>query len=156
MTVQTNPRVKLPDRRVTWTQKVRIDNTGFFLSVGEYDDGRPGEIWIEAHKMGTFARGVLDTLSRMASIALQSGAPIEEIVKALQGMHFPPSGEVIGEYTQVVSCTSVADWVSQELAHVYLKHTEPVQTANDQPSIAIYTEETPEKSAGFISESKWL
>lgn len=126
-------RVPLPDRRVHWTRKVRIEGSGFFLTVGEYDDGRPGEIWIEAHKTGTFARGILDALARMTSIALQCGCPVTEIIKALRGMHFPPNGEVKG--SPFKEATSIADWIAQELEYAYVP--KPIE----------------EKVAGYISPS---
>lgn len=133
------PREKLPDRRIHWTQKCKIGGSSFFLTIGEYPDGRPGEIWIEAHKMGTFARGVLDALARMASVALQNGSPVEEIVKTFQGMHFPPEGTIQGEYTQVLEVTSVVDWIAQELTNVYLRKPDP---------------QIEEKAAGYTPE-KW-
>lgn len=112
-------RVPLPDRRAHWTQKVHIESNGFFLTVGEYDDGKPGEIWIESHKMGTFARGALDALARMTSIAMQCGCPIKEICKALRGMHFPPNGAVMSASSHVREATSVVDWIAQELELKY-------------------------------------
>lgn len=156
------PREKMPSRRPIWTQTVKIDNNRFYLSVGEYPDKRPGEIWIEAHKMGTFARGVLDAMARMASVALQSGADIKEVIKAFQGMCFPPNGQVEGEYTDVVEVTSIADWVAQELHNEYVVGREKVSVAiydGEQPTILpMVAEGDPlptKKSAGFISESLW-
>lgn len=110
-------REQLPNRRRVWTQTAKIEGQRFYLSVGEFPDGRPGELWIEAHKTGTFARGVLDTVARVASIALQCGAELEDIVAAFKGMSFPPSGFV--DCSNVRMCTSVVDWVAQELEAQY-------------------------------------
>jgi ribonucleoside-diphosphate reductase alpha chain len=152
-------RQKLPSRRAHWTQKVKIENSTYYLCVGEYPDGRPGEIWLEAHKMGTFARGVLDSLARMASIALQCGAGIEDVIKAFQGMCFPPNGEVTGERTDVVEVTSIVDWVAQELSNKYLKAKEPI-TDSEPNTIPIRDKDEPdpappEKIAGYTSNSVW-
>jgi len=108
----------LPPRCRHWTQKVHIDGNSFYLAVAEYPDGRPGGIFLDSHKQGTFARGVLDTLARSLSIALQCGTPVAEVVKALRGLDYPPNGTVYGSAT-VSSATSLADWVAQELEAVY-------------------------------------
>lgn len=113
------PRERLPDRRLSWTQKVRIDNHSFFLTCGEYPDGRLGEVFLESSKEGTFSRGVLSALARMVSIALQSGVSVAEIVHSLKHLNFPPNGAVEGS-ANVVGCCSVADWISQEIAAAYL------------------------------------
>ena len=110
-------RERLPDRRKSWRQKVKIGPEGqtFYLDCGEYPDGRLGEIWIDAHKEGTFARGILSSLARMVSISLQSGVTVEEVVGSLRYMNFPPNGDVVGEHTRVTQCTSVSDWIAQEI-----------------------------------------
>ena len=113
-------REPLPNRRAIWTQEVRLGGQKLFLSVGEYDDGRPGEVWLVAAKQGEFLRGILDSLSRVVSIALQCGTPVEDVVAALAGVNYPPNGDVVGERTPVKSACSVPDWVAQELAAVYL------------------------------------
>ncbi len=111
-------REKLPDRRPCWTQSVKIDGQRFYLTVGEYEDGRPGELFIEANKMGTFARGALDSLARTASNLLQHGAPVGEVVHTLRELNFPPSGDVVGS-PLVSRATSVSDWIAQELEAAY-------------------------------------
>jgi ribonucleoside-diphosphate reductase alpha chain len=147
------PREKLPARRPSWTQTVKIDNTRFYLTVGEYPDGRPGEIWIEAHKMGSFTRGVIDSMARMVSLALQCGADITDVVKIWQGMCFPPDGPVTGEVTEVVEVTSIVDWVAQELSNHYLKQVEEQPTI--LPMVAEGDPLPDEKVAGHISKSVW-
>jgi ribonucleoside-diphosphate reductase alpha chain len=116
------PRERLPDRRKSWTQKVRVSGHSFYLTCGEYGDGRLGEIFITCDKVGTFVRGVLDGVARMASIALQCGASVEDVVKALEHANFPPQGIVeAGEGTsRVETCSSVLDWVAKEIKGRYL------------------------------------
>lgn len=118
-------REPLPDRRAIWTQHVEIAGQSLYLSVGEYEDGRPGEVWIVAAKQGEFLRGVLDSLSRVVSIALQCGTPVEELVEALRGVNYPPNGDVRSELSPVSSALSVPDWVAQELAAVYIGAAAP-------------------------------
>jgi ribonucleoside-diphosphate reductase alpha chain len=116
-----NERKMLPPRRKGWTQKCRIGDTGqsFYLRTGEYEDGTLGEIFLDAHKEGTFTRGILDSLARTVSVSLQSGTSLEVVVKTLRLMHYPPNGPVEGS-DMVSSCTSIADWVAQELEAYYI------------------------------------
>lgn len=118
-------REPLPDRRRSWTQKAKIpDFAGkpqtFYLTCGEYPDGRLGEIWVEAQKENTFTRGVLGAMARSVSVALQSGTPPSEVVKMLRSLAFPPAGPVHAPGSDVRMCSSVADWVAQEIENVYV------------------------------------
>ena len=114
------PRKRLPTRRKSFTQKVKIEDQTFYMTCGLYEDGTLGEIFLDAHKEGTFARGVLSSLARMVSIALQNEIPVIDIVKTLRHMNFPPRGEVIGSQN-VQKCSSIADWVAQELEAEFCK-----------------------------------
>ena len=112
----------LPPRRRTWTQHVHIDGQTVYLCVGEYDDGRPGEIFVDVSKQGTFLRGVMTSLARMVSISLQCGADISVVVHALKGSDYPPAGPVNGS-CDVKECLSVTDWIARELEAVYMPDT---------------------------------
>lgn len=119
-------REQLPDRRNSWTQKVRIGDQSVYLTVGEYADGRPGEIFVDVSKCGTFVRGMLGTLARTVSIALQCGADVQMVVHMLREHNFPPNGPVQGS-NDVKECNSVTDWIASELEAYYLK---PVEEEN--------------------------
>lgn len=119
-------RQMMPERRHSWTQKVRIDGQTVYMTVGEYDDGRPGEIFIDVSKQGTFLRGVMGSLARMVSIALQCGASVDVIIHALRGLDYPPNGRVEGSPT-VTECLSVTDWVAAELEAGYINSPLPNQ-----------------------------
>lgn len=111
-------RQRLPNRRKGFTQKVRIGNTKVYLRTGEYDDGKIGEIFIDVHKEGTFARGMCNGLGMMTSLALQHGVPLEEVCNLLRHINFPPNGEVEGSpYVRV--CSSLPDYIAQELLASY-------------------------------------
>ena len=118
------PRELLPSRRHSWTQRAKIGGHKFYLCVGEYEDGRPGEIFITADRYGTFSRGTLDTLARSVSMSLQNGVALTDVTKMLRGLPFPPDGPVVAEGSGVTSCVSVADWIGQELEAVYCKQPE--------------------------------
>jgi ribonucleoside-diphosphate reductase alpha chain len=115
-------RERLPDRRASWISKARIGGQTFYLQCGEYPDGSLGEIFIDAHKEGTFTRGVLGALARMTSLALQCGVEVTEVVKALGHLNFPPNGPVHGEDGLItMNVVSVCDWVSQTIEEAYVK-----------------------------------
>lgn len=122
-------REPLPDRRSLWTQSVSIGGQRVYLSVGEYPDRRPGEIWLVVAKAGSFLRGSLDNLARMTSTALQCGTPLEEVVKSLRGLNYPPNGLVVGS-PFFFGCLSVSDWVAKELEYAYItsRQTPPGKT----------------------------
>lgn len=107
-----------PDRRASWTQKVKIEGQTFYLNFGEYEDGTLCELFVDVAKQGSMIRGVVDALARLASIALQAGVATKELAYALRGCTFPPSGAVVGSPT-VKECTSLADWIAQEIEAHY-------------------------------------
>ncbi len=141
-------RFSLPSRRKSWTQRVTIGGQTCYLNVGEYADGKPGEIFLDVSKQGTFTNGVLDVLARAVSIGLQCGADLEFVIKALQHTNYPPNGDVYGS-DNVKFCTSVTDWVAQEIIAYYNiivpdDEVEFVDKCDD--------DKTNEKVAGYISE----
>lgn len=139
-------RQPLPDRRRTWRQKVRIVDSSsgahtFYVGFGEYDDGRLAEIFITSHKTGSFVRGALDSLARSVSLALQSGTFPLDMAHQLRGQNYPPQGKVEAEGSTVTECTSIADYIGQEIEACY---GEDGKRLGDSP--------LPDKSGGYISE----
>lgn len=112
-------RERPPDRRATWRQKTRIGGQIFYVEFGEHSDGRLAEVFLTANKQGTLVRGILDALARTISVALQCGTPVAELVKALEGLRFPPDGPVEGSQ-EVKECCSLSDWIAQEMRSAYL------------------------------------
>ena len=85
-------RETLPDTRQSITHKCNISGQTFYITVGLYEDGRPGEVFISCNRHGSFARGTLDAIGIFISFALQYGAPIEDIIRKLKGITFAPNG----------------------------------------------------------------
>lgn len=118
-------RVAMPARRRVWRQRVVITNKDdgvrhvFYVEFGEYDDGRLGEVFITAHRTGTFVRGALDTLAQTVSVALQSGTSPHEIARTLRDQAYPPHGAVEAEGSEVHCCASLADYIAQEIVASY-------------------------------------
>ena len=124
-TIKYMARERLPERRHMWRQKVYIHDAEsgvrhtFFVDFGEYEDGRLGEVFITAHKCGTFVRGTLDALAQSISVALQSGTSPREMAKTLIGQDYPPCGRVESEGSTVEECQSVADYIGREIEASY-------------------------------------
>lgn len=76
-------RSTLPHRRQISTVGGRCGNVKFFVTVGFYEDGRPGECFFDVAKAGTQMRAVGHAMAMMVSIALQHGAPIDTILDTL-------------------------------------------------------------------------
>ena len=118
-------RERLPERRHTWRQKVRIidEEIGgthtFYVDFGEYPDGRLAEIFITSQKTGTFVRGTLELLAQTVSLALQTGTSPLSVAAMLQQQDFSPQGKVMAEGSSVKECKSVADYIGQEISACY-------------------------------------
>lgn len=141
-------RKPLPARRRSWCQKVKIGGQTIYLSVGEYEDGKPGEIFVDMSKEGTTMRGVMGTLARTISIALQCGAEVDMIVHALRGLDYPPDGPVDGSDT-VTECYSITDWIAQELEARYMSgESEEVEYGLDE------TESTGMSNSDYLPEGQ--
>lgn len=120
----------MPDRRHTWTQRVNIGRQRYYASFGEREDGTLGEVFVTGGVFGSYERGILDSLSRVASVALQCGISSKELAYALCGINFEPNGPVAGSLA-VRSCLSVTDWLGSEIDFYYgdgmQKSEQPVQ-----------------------------
>lgn len=113
-------REPLPNRRGSFTQKAEIAGNSVLLGVGEYPDGRPGEIFVSLHKEGAAFRSLMNCMAIVTSIALQFGVPLQVLVDSLAGFRFEPSGPVEAEDSKVKSCLSIVDYIFRELASTYL------------------------------------
>jgi len=95
--VQAPIRRRLSDTRQSVTRKIKIHHADgvlkVYASVGLYEDGRAGELFLKADRMGTTISGLLDGVAICASLALQYGVPVEALVMKLKGSHFEPYGQ---------------------------------------------------------------
>ena len=96
--VVTSSRLKLPDTRTALTHHFRLGESDGYVTVGEYEEGDPGEMFIKVAKQGSALSGLLDAVGIAVSIGLQYGVPPEMFVKKFKGMAFEPSGWVDGKF----------------------------------------------------------
>jgi len=111
-------RRELPRKRRSTTYKFRIADLKGFFTVGEYEDGTPGEIFISVSKQGSTLRGLMDALSVSISHGLQYGVPLKSYVKAMMSTSYAPSG--ITDDPDIRTASSVTDYIARRLALDYL------------------------------------
>jgi ribonucleoside-diphosphate reductase alpha chain len=121
-------RRRLPDERVGVTRKFHIergqDPLRLYVTVGEYEDGKIGELFLKADRQGSLASGALDAVAMMISVGLQYGVPLEAFTEKLIGMRFEPAGFTGDEDKRYKNCTSVLDLIGRWLRDRYAPGTE--------------------------------
>jgi len=85
-------RRRLPEERRSITHKFRVEEQEGYLTVGLFEDGSPGEVFITISKEGSTIRGLMDSLAVMTSLALQYGVPIENLAAKFKSVRFEPHG----------------------------------------------------------------
>lgn len=111
-------RRKLPRKRNSRTYKFTVADLEGFFTVGEYDDGTPGEVFITVSKQGSTLAGLMDSFAISMSHGLQYGVPIKSYVKTLRGTSFAPYG--ITDDPDIRTASSVTDYIIRRLALDYL------------------------------------
>ena len=86
----------MPDRRKGYIQKATIGDHKIYLHIGEYDDGKVGEIFIDTNKEGELVKALMNNFAIAISLGLQYGVPLEEFVDAFIDTKFEPSGKITG------------------------------------------------------------
>jgi ribonucleoside-diphosphate reductase alpha chain len=122
----------LPDERKSITHKFRVGDQEGYITVGLYDDGRPGEIFVKINKEGSTVSGLGDAVAKLASIALQYGVPLNELAPKMRNTRFEPYGPTGNP--QVPWATSVIDYIFHWLQVRF--GTEVVGASHDPPTVA--------------------
>ncbi len=115
--VERPHRVKLPRERQAVTRKVNLAGQEFYVTVGMYPDGKPGEVFITMSQEGTFASGMADAFAKILSIALQYGVPLNNVIRQLRHMRFAPDG-FTGD-PDLPTASSVVDFLAQWLDRTF-------------------------------------
>jgi ribonucleoside-diphosphate reductase alpha chain len=111
-------RRKLPDERSARTHKFSIAGHEGYLTVGLYDDGQPGEIFLRMAKEGSTVSGLMDTIATMTSISLQYGVPLKALVDKFSHTRFEPAG--FTNNRDIPIAKSVMDYVFRYLGQRFL------------------------------------
>ena len=113
-------RRKLPDERAAFTHKFSIAGHEGYLTVGLYEDGKPGEIFLRMAKEGSTISGLMDTIATMTSVSLQYGVPLKALVDKFSHTRFEPSG--FTNNREIPIAKSLVDYVFRYLGNRYLEN----------------------------------
>jgi ribonucleoside-diphosphate reductase alpha chain len=115
----------LPSERHALTHKFSVAGHEGYLTVGMYEDGTPGEIFIVMAKEGSTLSGVMDSFATSCSMALQYGVPLQVLVDKFTHTRFEPSG--FTNNPQVPYAKSIMDYIFRYLASRFLSREEAEQ-----------------------------
>jgi ribonucleoside-diphosphate reductase alpha chain len=111
-------RERLPRKRNSKTFSFRVADCEGYVTVGEYEDGRPGEVFIKVSKQGSTLAGIMDAFSIAISLGLQHQVPLSTFVRKYANMKFEPAG--ITDDPDLRLVTSLVDYIFRRLALDYL------------------------------------
>ncbi|HUX08025.1 MAG TPA: vitamin B12-dependent ribonucleotide reductase [Acidobacteriota bacterium] len=111
-------RHRLPVERQAVTHKFEIGGHEGYITVGTYEDGNPGEIFLVMAKEGSAVSGLMDSFATGISIALQYGVPLKVLVNKFIHTRFEPSGWT--KNRQIPHAKSVMDYIFRWLSSKFL------------------------------------
>ena len=115
-------RHKLPAERKAITHKFDVSGHEGYLTVGKYEDGSPGEIFLVMAKEGSTVSGLMDAFATAISLALQYGVPLQALVDKFSHMRFEPAG--FTKNPEIPVAKSIMDYIFRWLAGKFLKPEE--------------------------------
>jgi ribonucleoside-diphosphate reductase alpha chain len=129
-------RRELPKIRNSKTFSFKVADSHGYITVGEYDDGTPGEVFMRIAKQGSTLAGIMDALAISVSHGLQYGVPLKAYVKAFTNMSFAPAG--ITDDPEIRTASSLVDYIFRRLARNYLSFDDRLElglaSIDDMPS----------------------
>jgi ribonucleoside-diphosphate reductase alpha chain len=148
-------RERLPRRRRSNTFAFRVADCEGYVTVGEYEDGRPGEVFVKVSKQGSTLAGIMDAFSISISLGLQHGVPLATYVRKYSNMKFEPAG--ITDDPELRIATSLVDYIFRRLALDYLPVEERTElgvlstSERTQPTLP-GVEESATMSVGLVED----
>jgi len=128
-------RERLPATRPSITHKFSVGGHEGYLTVGQYEGGRPGELFVTMAKEGSTVGGMMDAFATSISLCLQFGVPLEDLVKKFTHQRFEPSGMTSNH--DIPFAKSVVDyifrWLGLTFLEEYRKTNLPVRGQTDAP-----------------------
>jgi ribonucleoside-diphosphate reductase alpha chain len=132
MPLASPQRRRLPDDRTEIGRKFRVGDYEGYIHVGLYDDGTPGDIFVDIAKEGTTLAGLMNSFMISVSLGLQYGVPLEVYVSKFAHMRFEPSGMTNDADIRVAK--SIVDYIFRWMGKKFL-------TADQQEEIGILSAE---------------
>jgi ribonucleoside-diphosphate reductase alpha chain len=129
-------RRRLSDTRQALTHKFNIADHEGYLTVGLFEDGQPGELFITMAKEGSTIGGLMDSIGTLTSMAFQYGVPLEALVRKFAHQRFEPSG--FTKNAEIRNASSITDYVFRWLALQFVPgYRESLNVARTQPELAM-------------------
>jgi ribonucleoside-diphosphate reductase alpha chain len=128
--VQRPIRQKLPRTRTSKTFSFRVADCHGYATVGEFEDGRPGEVFLKVAKQGSTLSGIMDAFAISVSLGLQYGVPLRAFVEKFTNMRFEPAG--MTDDPDIRFASSLVDYIFRRLAVEYL-------TLEERTDLGIFT-----------------
>ncbi len=129
-------RRRLPDTRTAFTHKFDIAGHEGYLTVGLFEDGQPGELFVTMAKEGSTIGGLMDSIGALTSMALQYGVPLDALVRKFAHQRFEPSG-----YTKnpdIRNASSITDYVFRWMGIQFIPGYRQINApATNQPELAM-------------------
>jgi len=141
--VHVHERKRLPLDRTEVGRKFQVGDHEGYIHVGLYDDGSPGDMFVDIAKDGTTLQGLMNSLMIAVSMGLQYGVPPEVYVSKLSHMRFEPSG--MTNDPDIRSAKSIVDYIFRWFGKRFL-------TADQQEEIGILSPEVKARLAQRYEE----
>ena len=116
--IQEPVRQKLPRTRNSKTFSFRVADCHGYVTVGEFQDGRPGELFLKVAKQGSTLAGIMDAFAISVSHGLQYGVPLRAFVEMFTNMRFEPAG--MTDDPEIRFATSLVDYIFRRMAVEYM------------------------------------
>jgi len=120
--VPTPFRHKLPDERRSITHKFNVAGHESYVTVGLFEDGKPGEIFLRMSKEGSTISGLMDSFATAISLTLQYGVPLEALVNKFTHMRFEPAG--FTKNPEIPIAKSLVDYIFKWMGSKFLNERE--------------------------------
>jgi len=116
-------RRRLPEERQSLTHKFKVGGHEGYVTVGMYEDGQPGEIFVTMAKEGSTISGLMDSFATAISLALQHGVPLRLLVDKFSHTRFEPSGW--SGNAEIGYAKSIMDYLFRWMGLKFLDHQPP-------------------------------
>lgn len=137
-------RRELPKVRNSRTYSFRVADSHGYMTIGEYDDGKPGEVFMRLGKQGSTLAGFIDAFAISVSHGLQFGVPLKDYVKSFTSMTFAPSG--ITDDSEIRTASSLVDYMFRRLAMSYLSFDDRLELG------LVNINDMPDEQTSFLNE----
>src|SRR5687768_4358291 len=121
-TVYKPLRRRLADERASITHKFNVGGHEGYLTIGLYEDGTPGEIFLRMAKEGSTISGLMDSFATAVSLALQYGVPLKDLVNKFSHLRFEPAGFTGNR--DIPMAKSLVDYIFRYMATKFMSQAE--------------------------------